>query len=336
MTRGAALLEALLVTLATPATWPLALGAFLMRGGIVLVTLPIIVLPTPVGAGNLVAPALTAIALGTLPPVVVAAAAISGVAVAGWLVLGGWLAAALEAEGARVVAANEDVRGGPAEASGGASPAAAQATPAGRVAVRILAVRLIALVPLAVALLWGSIRIVAETYRELTLPSETGTSLLVRVVKDTPDVLLAIALTWMLGEMVAAVAARRIALDGDGIHSGLRAGVVRTIRHPLTALVRFWLPTLALGLVVVLSAVAASSAWSAVGAALGPRDPFPVLVTVLLFVALWIAGLSLVAVVCAWRAAVWTIGDVAARGTFGGSTGRHPGDWRGDTSSATL
>ena len=137
--------------------------------------------------------------------------------------------------------------------------------------------------------------------------------------------------------MVAAVAARRIALDGDGILAGLRAGVVRTVRHPLTALVRFWLPTLALGLVVVPSAVAASSAWSAVGAALGQRDdPFPLLVAVVLFVTLWIAGLFLAAVVCAWRAAVWTIGDVAARGTFGGSTDRHPGDWRRDKSSATL
>jgi len=188
-----------------------------------------------------------------------------------------------------------------------------------------------------VALVWGSVRIVAETYRELTLPSEAGTSLVVRVVKDTPDVLLAIGLTWMLGEMVAAVAARRIALGGDGIFAGLRAGVVRTVRHPLTALVRFWLPTLALGLVVVPSAVAASSAWSTVGAALGQRDgPFPLLVAVILFVTLWIAGLFLAAVACAWRAAVWTIGDIAARGTFGGSTDRHPGDWRRDKSSATL
>ena len=52
MSRGAALTGALLVTLATPATWPLALAAFLIRGGILLVTLPIVVLPTPVGSGQ--------------------------------------------------------------------------------------------------------------------------------------------------------------------------------------------------------------------------------------------------------------------------------------------
>ena len=33
----------------TPATWPLALAAFLVRGGVVLVAVPIVVLPTPVG-----------------------------------------------------------------------------------------------------------------------------------------------------------------------------------------------------------------------------------------------------------------------------------------------
>jgi hypothetical protein len=42
VTRGRTLLAALLVTLATPATWPIALAMFLLRGGIVLVLLPIV------------------------------------------------------------------------------------------------------------------------------------------------------------------------------------------------------------------------------------------------------------------------------------------------------
>ena len=59
MTRGAALTRALLATLATPVTWPLALAAFLLRGGILVFTLPILVLPTPVGLGNVLAPTIT-------------------------------------------------------------------------------------------------------------------------------------------------------------------------------------------------------------------------------------------------------------------------------------
>ena len=52
------------------------------------------------------------------------------------------------------------------------------------------------------------------------------------------------------------------------------------------------------------------------------------LVSVVLFVAVWVVGLGLTAVVCAWRAAVWTVAGVLARGTFGGSSDRRPGDWR--------
>ena len=58
MRLGAALTGALLTTLATPLTWPLALATFLLRGGFLLVLLPIVVLPSPVGLGNLLAPIL--------------------------------------------------------------------------------------------------------------------------------------------------------------------------------------------------------------------------------------------------------------------------------------
>ncbi len=101
MTRGVTLGSGLLVTLATPATWPLALATFLLRGGIVLFVLPIVVLPTPVGIGNTFGPTLTALALGSVPAEAILC---GGLAVAFgllWLIGGGWLAAALEAEGDR-------------------------------------------------------------------------------------------------------------------------------------------------------------------------------------------------------------------------------------------
>ena len=52
MSRGAALSGALLVTLASPATWPLALAVFLLRGGLLVVVLPILILPTPAGSAT--------------------------------------------------------------------------------------------------------------------------------------------------------------------------------------------------------------------------------------------------------------------------------------------
>jgi hypothetical protein len=206
-----------------------------------------------------------------------------------------------------------------------------------RVAWRILAARLVTQIPLAVALAWGAVRVVAVTYDELVVPSDTATPIVVRVVRAAPEVVLVVVLAWLLGEILGAVAARRIALDGEGVGAALRAAGVRSIRNPLAALARFLLPTAVLALVLVPSAFATATAWEALGAALrGGSDPIAVLITVVLFVGLWVAGLFLVAIVSAWRAAVWTVVDVTTAGTFGGSTDRRPGDWRAGRTSARL
>ena len=104
-----ALIGALLVTLATPATWPLALGAFLIRGGILLVVVPVVVLPTPVGLANAFGPLVTAIALGSVTGSMIAAGGAAVLAVVALLFGGAWLAAALEAEAIRIVALDEDL-----------------------------------------------------------------------------------------------------------------------------------------------------------------------------------------------------------------------------------
>ena len=68
----------------------------------------------------------------------------------------------------------------------------------------------------------------------------------------------------------------------------------------------------------------------------GADDPVAVFIAVLVLVVLWTVGLLLLSVVCAWRAAVWTVAEVTREGTFGGSTDSRPGDWRPDHTSATL
>jgi hypothetical protein len=328
---------ALLVTLATPTTWPLALATFLLRGGIVLVALPILVLPTPVGIGVVFGPALTAIAFGSVSPELVLAVGSTVIGLLAWLLAGGWLAAALEAESARIVDRDEEVvalRGPGATAA--TAPTAADPA-AARVAVRILAARLLASLPLALALVIGAVRLVVVTYRELTAPLDVATPILVRVLRGAPEVVIAIVVAWMIAEVVGALAARRIALGGAGVASALRHALVTCARHPVSTLVRFWVPTVALVLVIAPSALAASAAFDATGAVLGRRsDPFAILGGVIVFVGLWIVGLLLASVVCAWRAAVWTVVEATGDGTFGGSGDRRPGHWRIGRSSATL
>jgi len=182
-------MAALLVTLATPATWPLALATFLIRGGVVLILLPIVVLPTTVGLGNLFGPTLTVVAFGSVPVQVIVAAGAVGVVALAWLVIGGWLAAALEAEGARIVARDEEVV---ALGQVDIAPGANAATSSGSVGARILVARLIAYAPLALVVALGSVRLVFVTYRELTSPIDVSTPIALRVLRGSPEVVVAV------------------------------------------------------------------------------------------------------------------------------------------------
>jgi hypothetical protein len=316
MTRGAALTSALLVTLASPATWPLALAAFLLRGGVILVALPILVVPTPVGVGNLLAPTLTALVFGGVTQELFVLVVAIVVAILAWVVAGGVLAAVLEAEAARIVIAHEDV----APAAGvGTHQLAADELPDAltpRVArrrrseaVRVFLVRLVAHVPLAAVGVWGVVRLVAATYRELTNPVDVSAPLVWRVLIASPDVVAMVLLTWTIGQTLGAVAARRLVLARGEITVALRDATLTLLRRPIVVLADFWLPTVALALALAPSALAASSAGDVVREAMStPNDPLELFLAVVLFVSLWVVGLVLTSVICAWRAAVWTIG----------------------------
>jgi hypothetical protein len=334
VTRGGGSTAALLVTLARPATWPLALATFLVRGGVILILLPIVVLPTKVGLGNLFGPTLTVVAFGSVPVQVIVATGAIGVVALVWLVAGGWLAAALEAEGARIVARDEEIVGlGTAEIA----PVSGAATMSGSVAARILVARLIAYVPLALVTALGSVRLVFVTYRELTSPIDVSTPIMLRVLRGSPEVVVAVIVAWTFAEIVGAVAARRITLADAGVRQALSGALSVLVREPLSSLARFVIPTVVLFVILVPAAVAASSTWEVVGSVLGdPSEPIPLLLTVVAFVGLWAVGLVIVSVVCAWRAAIWTVAEVGRKGTFGGSTDRRPGHWRLARSSATL
>jgi hypothetical protein len=315
MSRGAALSGALLVTLASPATWPLALAAFLLRGGLVIVALPILVLPTPVGLGNLLGPTLTAFVFGGVSLELVVMVATIVLAALAWVVAGGILAAILEAEATRIVAAHEEVippdgvrthQFAVDELPETLGPRVARRRRAE--AVRVFVARAAANVPLGVVLIWGTVRLVAVSYRELTNPVDVATPLVWRVLLGSPEVVVAIALTWMVGQALGAIAARRLVLARGGIPRALRDASLTLVRHPLTVLADFWLPTLALVLAIAPSAVAAASAANVVREAMNtPDDALELFLAVVLFVSLWVVGLVLAGVICAWRAAVWTV-----------------------------
>jgi hypothetical protein len=326
MSLGATLVASFLVTLGRPATWPLALAAFLVRGGLILVLAPIVVIPSAVGLANVLAPAITTIVFtgdGVAIAILVGSAA---VATLGWLLLGGLIGARAEAELIGIVATDDEIAPDP-------DPRTVHTGGLG-LAGRILAARLIAFIPLAIALGWGSTRLVSVAYRELTVPSGTTTPLVVRVATGAPDALLAIALTWLVGGMAGSVAARRVVLGHEGPARAVLLGIGRLLRHPLRSLVVEGLPLLALVAVVVPSAAAAATVWEALRAALGTGAGAVLsIVVLLLFVVLWVGGLVLIGAVSAWRAAAWT---VELAGTFGAVARGRAGDRNETPESATL
>ncbi|MEO8570334.1 MAG: hypothetical protein ABI553_01425 [Chloroflexota bacterium] len=301
------LAPALLVTLASPSTWPLALATFLLRGGIAIVALPILVLPTPVGIGNAIGPALTAIAFGSFPTQIVVVLAAIVVVVLVWLVAGGWLAAFVEAEEVRIVVDDEEV----ALHESAAMARRSRPSSRRRIAGRILVARLVAALPLAVVLAVASVRLVLVTYRELTAPIDVTTPILLRVLRASPEVVVAIVLAWTVAEIVGSLAARRIAQTDAGIGVALRRVLAMWRRQPISTLVRFVVPTLVLLLVLALAALAAAATFDAVAGVLyGGPDPVGTVLAVAALVAVWAIGLLLTGVVCAWRAAVWTVATV--------------------------
>jgi hypothetical protein len=323
----ATLAGSLLVTLARPSTWVLALAAFLVRGGLLLFLIPIVVIPTPAGLADVVGPLLISFVFGGVSPAFVAVVATAVVLFMVWLIGGGLLAATAEAELVRIVATDEDVTTGiPLPGAVGD----------GRVAARILGARLVAMLPFGAALAFGTATIVAATYRELTLPSDAVTPIVWRVLRSVPLTVLLLLVTWLLGEVVGGLAARRIVLDGRSAGGGLRRAVAGAVRHPVRTVVVFAVPSIGLLLAVVPSVLAASAAWHAVQVGLSTGDPLVMVVSVVAFVGLWIGGLALAGVACAWRHAAWTV-DARRSRLPSGVVGSEPnGDWNPRLTSGTL
>jgi hypothetical protein len=311
VSRGAALTGALLATLATPQTWPMALATFLLRGGLILVALPIVVLPSPVGLGNLLAPTIMTVVFGGVTVGVAVMFGLVALAVIAWIVVGGLVAAWLETEAAWRIARDDGVVG--IERSDGADRAHGadlRFGPHRRVAWRIVAARIVVHVPTGLALIWGSARVGAVAYRELTSPFDVATPIVLRVLRGAPEVIAVIVVAWMLGEVLGGLASRRIALGGAGVPRALGDASVALVRHPLAVLLGFWVPTTGLVLVIAAAVVAATTAWDNVRVAIrAAADVGGATSAVVLFVALWIGSLALIAVTTAWRAAVWSVAD---------------------------
>jgi hypothetical protein len=282
---------ALVAAMAHPAWWAMSLAAFLIRGGVVLVALPLFSLPTSASLTTMLAPPLEALILGRPSVAGVAMAVALIVLVVGLLsvigVAGAWLDDAL----AREAVDDEELE--------------LDWVPQRHSALAALGVRLAAHVPTLLAAGFAVVRLSIATRDELLDPGDPAVALVARVLLRAPDALAVVALAWLVGEAVGPLAARRLG-TGERAGPALRRATGQVLgRRGLATLVVTTSILLAIAVPFVLSV---GRAWENVSASLALRlDVVTTGAALLLLASTWVLGLALLGAALAFRATAWTL-----------------------------
>ena len=301
-----AMAAASVVVISRPRLWVFALLAFLARGGLVALVVPMLVLPTFIGLANTVGPT-SVTAAGPTPRLIVIIATWLGVAL-GAIVSGTLIAAAAEValHRATVVGWAGRVGSGSPSRLIAVAPSAYRGTARGT-ALRVATVRLVLLLPVAIALAVAVPAWVQVAYRELLLPTDLAVPLPVRVIAGAPLPAAVVVGAWLATEVLGGLAARRIALHGSSAVPALRAAVGDVARAPVSV---FLTLTLAIGgtlLILVPAVVVVGVAWDHSRIALvDGTDAASVILSTLVLVAAWAGCLAVAGIAAAWRSVLWT------------------------------
>lgn len=282
--------SALVATLGHPRWWALGLGAFLVRGGILLVLLPIVSLPSAAGVATAIAPALEGLILGTPTLAGVFVGAVLGLLVLAILLAAGLAGSWLDLALVREAASDEDVDLGWA--------------PVRVSAVQALGIRLVAHLPTLAAIAYAAVRLVVATYQEALSPGDPALPMAFRVIQRMPDALVVLVIAWLAGEILGSLAARR-ASAGASVSTALNASAhqLASARGLATVVVT---STVVVGLAVPFLLVV-GRAWVHLRTyLLEDVDGVHLGAALVLLVASWILGLGILGAGLAWRAVAWT------------------------------
>lgn len=285
------MLTSFLAALARPDWWSMALAGFLLRGGIVVVLVPIITVPSPAELATAFSPTISRLAFGGVTPAVLLG--IGSAALLALLVLAaaGLVGAWLDREQLRSAALDEELD----------LPWAPQPT-----ALReALSIRLAAHLPTLAAVGYATFRLVGATYDVLTSPGDVAMPIVLRVLQRAPDTVIVVVATWLVGEAVGGLAIRHLAAGSTFV------GAVRTAVRQLVSrrgLATLGLTTAGLLAVIVPFLLAVSRAWEQLRDVLllPTVDPLLLGAALLVLVTSWILGLAVVGAGLAWRSAAWT------------------------------
>lgn len=289
---------ALAASLGRPRWWVMALAAFLVRGGIVLVLLPLVSLPSAPALATTLAPTIEGLAMSRQSlGAALAATALVGLFVgllAAAAYTGSWLDSALARE---------------AEASPELELHLPHVAPSPW---RTLAIRLTAHLPTLFALAYGAIRLVIVTYQELLSPGDPTVPIALRVLFRAPDAILIAGLAWLVGEAVGGLAARRAA-DGEAVGQSVR-GAIRDLVRRRGVATFVVTDAVVVAVVLLLLVVVGRAAEHVRGYLFGGANDLSLAAALLLLVTTWVLALAVLGAALAWRATAWTIEATPRRG----------------------
>ncbi|MET1231250.1 MAG: hypothetical protein ABWY52_00195 [Candidatus Limnocylindrales bacterium] len=282
---GRRLAAALDAAVSDAEAWPIGMLGFLVRGGIVVLALPILTLPSPVGLATILGPAV--ISTGRLDGPLLSLLVLGGIALIAILAVALVLAA--------IAQQAIHVRWG----LGLEGPA--------RVAVRRLSsVELLALAPIAIAVLVTISGLVDDVRSELLLPGDLAVPLVVRVVARAAVPIGALAAAIVVAEAIDGTLARRVL-----VHDRSSRGPGRSLWSIVATASLGWIVTLVVlapGLFVISATwQRARAAWSQMARpeASAP-DAVLAFVAAAVVVAVWLGLLLLCGVASIVRAHLWT------------------------------
>ncbi len=303
------------ITAQRPRLWPYALLAFLARGGLAVLLLPIVVLPTFVGIANAIGPA--SVTPGGFAPRLVGTIVAGVAATAGLVLAGTTLAAAAETALHRATVTPDP--------GGGTPPEFMSLTPRGtpgRAVARVVVVRLLLLVPVAAVMAAGVPAWIEAGFHELTVPSDVSTPLLLRVLAAAPAATATTGAAWLLAEVIGGFASRRAVLFGESVPRALGRGSLDPFRRPIgTSLSVISAVAVSLGALVPAAWIVAA-AWEAARRTLTDgAGPPAALVVASVLAGAWAAALALAGIAATARATLITA-ELLRRGPAGGRVDR--------------
>lgn len=290
MSAATGLGASLLAVLVRPRWWLLSLAGFLVRGGVVLVLLPLIPLPSTAALANALGPTLVGFVFGgPSTPFLVLVGSIVVISLA-WFILASLIGSALDLALVRDVAAEDDLEDRIRPAAGGPW--------------RAVAIRWLAHLPTVAAIALGVAAIVDAAYSELIRPGNPSVPVALRVILQVPVHVGAIVAAWFIGEAVGGLAVRRLAW-GSGIRRSIAGGVTGLLRP--SGLLVLSITSAAVLAAIVVGDLAVGIAFAEVRIAFLDGGTFVERgLSVGLLSMSWIGTAVLVAIATAWRSTAWT------------------------------